>query len=128
MPLEFIALLAAGLLAGTVCLHIALATGRPFGQFAWGGSEKILSPQRRRASAISAIVLIAFAWVILIHGGIFERVAPVGWTRVALWIFAAQFALNTFANLMSKRAPERLVMGSVTTVLTACCVTLAWFV
>lgn len=126
MLLEPIAIFTALLLSGVACLHIALALGQPFGHLAWGGAQQTLRTGRRIASAISAIVLFAFACVILIHANVFESVVPLDWTRIALLIFAAQFALNTAANLASKSVPEKQIMGSITVILTLCCMALAW--
>ncbi len=124
---QLVAWLSTIILAGVVVLQIALVAGAPLGHLAWGGQTRVLPTKLRWASAASALALAAFAWVILIHGHVVERAVPYEWTRIALGIFAAQFSLNTLANLSSKSPAEKMIMSPATAILAACCLALALF-
>lgn len=127
MWIQLAAWLAAVILAAVALLQVTLAAGAPMGHLAWGGQSSVLPPKLRLASAVSALVLVAFAWVILIHGQVIERAVPYEWTRIAVGIFAGMFALNTLANLASKSPAEKMVMSPATAILAVCCLALVLF-
>lgn len=124
---QWVAWLATSILAGVILLQVALVAGAPLGHLAWGGQERTLPTKLKWASSLSALFLAAIAWIILIHGHVIERAVPYDWTRIALWIFVVQFALNTVANLSSKSIAEKLIMSPLTAVLAAFCLALALF-
>jgi hypothetical protein len=106
-----------------------LSAGAPLAAAAYGGRaaqpDGRLSPGYRVASLVTAAVLVGIGWLLLLHGGLLA-VPPAGpVVRVALWVVAALFALNTAGNLAGRHPLERWGMSAVTAALTVVCVLLA---
>ena len=90
----------------------ALALGAPFDEVVWGGASAVLAPNLRLASAGAAAFLVAMAAVMAVRSGDWGRRLP-GWPFWVLnLVLAAQLALNTLANLVSKTPIERYGMGA----------------
>ena len=113
------AVTAAALLTGVAGYQVAVAAGAPLGEHVWGGRyDAVLPPKMRAASGASAVVLLVVAVIALVAAGtvrlpfLERRIA-----RRCTAVLAAYFALNTAGNLASKSKVERLMMGSVTTML-----------
>lgn len=111
---------AAALLTGVAGYQVAVAAGAPLGGHVWGGRFGPVPPPRIRvASGLAAVVLVAAALVVLAAAGrlrlpFLERRAAQRVTAV----LAAYFALNTVGNVASKSVVERVMMGSITSILT----------
>lgn len=106
--------LAALLLIGVALLQLALASGAPWGAYAWGGEHTGTLPQRLRiGSALSAPLLLFMALVVLVRGRLIwpEAAGEMDW---AVWLIALFMVINTAANRRSKSAEERRVMGPLT--------------
>lgn len=120
------AAIAAAVLFGVVALfQVALALGVPWGAFAFGGravrDDGILPVGYRAASAVTAVVLVFFAVVILIRGGVIGASGDSTWVTVMSWVIVAFMAINTPMNLMGQHWIEKYVFGGITLVLVVLC-------
>jgi hypothetical protein len=126
---ETVALVAAVLFVLLALFQLAVALGVPWGAHVYGGRQArddgSLPSKWRVSSAVAALILLGFAWVILARAG----VLIVGINEIALtvlaWMVVAYMAINTAANLASKDSVERWLMGSITLVLVVLCAVVA---
>jgi hypothetical protein len=117
---EQAAVVAAGVLGLVAVFQLALSAGAPLGLAAWGGRHRVLPTRLRVGSAAAAAVLCLAAWVVLVRVGLLgpgEASLPI---RLATWVFAAMFGLNTLGNAASTSRVERRVMTPVTVLLCVC--------
>jgi len=113
------ALVATGLFAAVAAFQATLAAGAPLGAHVLGGRYSDALPPRLRAiSWIVAIVLLAFAGVMLARDGVIgwpaglaDLLAPAAWGIVGFLV------LNTLGNLASKSRFERTALAATTAVL-----------
>lgn len=117
--------IAAGLLGAGILFQALLAAGLPLGRAAWGGRHRVLPPRLRWASLAATLPLAAAAWVVLARAGLAAPGPDAPWVRVAVWVFAGLFGLNTLGNLASPSRTERLAMTPATLLLVACFLTVA---
>ena len=126
--LEVAAVVASALTVLAAAFQGALAAGAPWAAAAYCGRQALptgrLRPRYRLSSAVTAVVLLAIGWLLLLRGGVVGDAAG-GPLTVACWAFAALFALNTLGNLAARSPVERWGMGTVTAALTVLCVLLA---
>lgn len=87
--------------------QFALAFGTPWGNMAWGGTARVLSPALRWASLVSALVATFGVALALDVGNIVDLPIPGVLIRPALGAFAVLFALSFLANLKSNSRVER---------------------
>ncbi len=114
------AAVAASVVLGLLAVfQIALASGAPLGEFAWGGQSKVL-PARLRIGSIVSVVLYALIAVILLErAGLTQILGNAAVLQVAAWVVFAYFALGILMNAVSRSKPERYTMTPVTVVLAA---------
>jgi hypothetical protein len=111
MSTEALAATIAALLIGIVVVfQVALVAGAPWGAAAWGGQHPGRLPGRLRvASAISAIVLVALAFLVLTAAGLVDTPPPVEpWLLPATWGATGYFVIGGLVNLISRSRVERL--------------------
>ena len=117
------ACLVLGLLAA---FQVALAAGRPWGRFAWGGQhEGALPTPLRVGSAVSVAVYAALAVVLLWRAGVVGPGPGSRAVRAAAWVVAGYFVLGTGMNALSRSRAERRTMTPVAAVLAALAVVVA---
>ena len=124
------AAVAAAVLFGVVALfQVTLALGVPWGAFAFGGravrEDGTLPAGYRAASAVTAVVLVFFAVVILTRGGVIGDSGDSTWVTVMSWVIVAFMAINTPMNLMGRHGIEKYVFGGITLVLVVLCAIVA---
>src|ERR1700709_48649 len=120
---EGIALAASALLLLSAGFQGALGSGAPAasgGRAARG--EGRLPGSYRAASLVTAVVLLGIGWSVLLAGGVVGAAAGTTALRVACWVFAALFAVNTLGNLAGRHPVERWGSGAVTACLTVLCI------
>lgn len=121
MTVEILASIAAALFVGLAAFQVVLALGAPFGHYAYGGRVadpgEPLPGRWRVASAVAAVILLGFAWVMLARGGVITTTLDESVLTVLAWMVVAYMALNTAANLAAPHPIERYVFGSITGVL-----------
>ncbi len=97
-----------------VAFQVALAAGAPWGAFAMGGAfPGQYPPALRIAALVQAVLLLAFAVVILARSGVLF----LGRSRVSRWLiwFVVAFAALSFVlNLITPSAGERAIWAPVT--------------
>ena len=100
---------AIGFLAIAV-FQAALALGAPLGRAAWGGASATLPSRLRRASAVSVVIWLAAAIVILGRVGIGVPL-PVSVTSIGAWVLVVLSALGAIVNFASSSRWERFGWG-----------------
>jgi hypothetical protein len=125
MLVEMAAIVAAVLLVAVAAFQVALTLGAPFGAMTMGGRasmvDGVLTPPYRIAAALSAVLLVISAWVVLARAGIAwlplldDR--AVGW---ATWVIVAFTVLNSLTNLSGSHAVEKYGMTAVTVICAIC--------
>lgn len=100
---------AATLIGATALFQVGLAAGAPWGAAAWGGQPPgALTPQLRRASAVSALALGSLAVV----AGAPDMLDP-GVRRRLLLGASGYFVLGTVMNAVSRSPVERAVWAPI---------------
>ena len=109
--------------------QLALSAGAPWAAAAYGGRARLsdgrLPTHYRAASLITAAVLIAIGWLLLLRGGVVGSSSQNSALTAACWGFALLFAVNTVANLAGRHPVERWGMGALTACLAVLCVLLS---
>jgi hypothetical protein len=126
---EGLAIAASSLLLLSAAFQVGLSVGAPWAAAAYGGraalSDGRLPSRYRAASLITALVLIAIGWLLLLRGGLVGSASENSALTLACWVFAVIFAVNTVGNLAGRHPLERWGMGVLTACLTVLCVLLA---
>jgi hypothetical protein len=120
----------AAVAGGVAAFQLALALGVRWGEVTYGGraaqADGTLPTGFRIASAGTAVVLLAVAWIVLATAGL---VTPGPVPRHVLpqvcWGLTILFALNTAANLAAKHPFERYGLSATTALLTVLCASVA---
>ena len=127
--LTFLAIAACGLLLVGAAFQLGLSAGAPWAAVAYGGRAAQPDgrlPRRYRAtSLVTAVLLVAIGWLLLLRGGVVGSASENSLLAVACWVFAALFAVNTLGNLAGRHPLERWGMSALTACLTVVCVLLA---
>lgn len=104
-------------LASLAVFQLLLASGRPWGRFAWGGQHDVLPTRLRIGSLVSVVLYAAMASLLLDRAGVVDTGLPAGVVTAGTWAVTGYFALGIVANLASRSRAERLVMTPTVTVL-----------
>ena len=127
--LTFLAVAACGLLLVGAAFQLGLSAGAPWAAAAYGGRaaqpDGRLPSRYRATSLVTAVLLVAIGWLLLLRGGVVGSASEDSLLAVACWVFAALFAVNTLGNLAGRHPLERWGMGALTGCLTVLCVLLA---
>jgi hypothetical protein len=113
---------------GFVCLagfQVALASGAPWGSAAWGGGHDRLPRPLRIASAISAVVWLAAALLVLGRAGFSISPVPPEVARWGTWVLVGLLAAGALMNLASSSRWERFLMSPFALLLSALCLVAA---
>ena len=97
--------------------QVALAAGAPLGRAAWGGAVARLPSRLRRASAVSALIWLVAAVVILGRVGIEIVPLPAVVTTVGAWVLVVVSVLGAIVNFASSGSWERFGWGPLALVL-----------
>ena len=106
-----------GLLA---ILQISLLLGAPLGEFAWGGAQKKLDPNRRVGSGLNIVLYGVFSLMMLARAGFIYSAALEPILPFALWMMVAFASVGIFLNAITRSRKERAVMLPTAIVLFAC--------
>src|SRR3954451_23694536 len=122
---EGLALAACGLLLLGAAFQLALSAGAPWASAAYGGRAALadgrLPSRYRAASLVTAVVLIAIGWLLLLRGGVVGSASENSALTAACWAFAVLFAVNTVGNLAGRHPVERWGLGTLTACLSVLC-------
>ena len=117
---EFSAWLNILVLLLVTCFQIALISGAPWGEYAFGGQNKGVLPRNLRiGSVITSFLYLGIAGHYLAQVGIFPKMLSPELNQVANW---AIVGLNTLALIMNTITPskkERMIWAPVALVLLA---------
>lgn len=109
--------IATTLLVALSAFQFALVLGAPWGRFAWGGQHDILPIKLRVGSALSIILYMFFALIILGMSGLVGIINDMAVLFLGTYILAGYFVLGIFMNAISRSKSERLVMTPVSALL-----------
>jgi hypothetical protein len=90
-----------------IVFQVALALGAPWGAYAMGGGRQgRLSPDRRVAAGVQAVLLAAMVWIVLGSAGI--AAGPIGpddplWIWVVVGISVVAVVLNAITRSTAER-------------------------
>lgn len=118
------AILATVILVGLALFQAALAAGKPLGRLAWGGQHRILPKSLRVGSAVSIVVYIAIAVVLLDRADLIS-VLQNDTAQIAAWVIVAFFIVGIGMNAASRSKPERYLMTPIVAVLAALSIVVA---
>lgn len=109
-----LATLSAGFLVATtfiVCLfQIALASGAPWGAYAYGGARVGKLPVGFRInSVVAAVVMLAISGHYLAQLGVFTPLLDSAGNSVVNWVLVAFTGLSAIANNITRSKKERAV-------------------
>ena len=104
------AIIAAFLLIIAALVEVLLILGSPLGEFTMGGQYRVLPPAYRAIAAISIVVQLAAAAIVLQCGGYMDMWFSASVSRVICLVLAGYFVLNAFMNCFSKSKKEKFVM------------------
>ena len=109
-----LASISAGFLVATtfiVCLfQIALASGAPWGAYAYGGARVGKLPVGFRInSVVAAVVMLAIAGHYLAQLGVFTPLLDPAGNSVVNWVLVAFTGLSAIANNITRSKKERAV-------------------
>jgi hypothetical protein len=99
--------------------QVLLALGIAFSGAAWGGAT--LTSALRLASAVSAVVLILAALVLLGRAGYWGSRLPVAIFRWGTWVLVVGMLLSALANFASPTHGERFFLGPSAVLLALLC-------
>lgn len=108
--MTFIAIIGLLILLGLAVFQAMLIFGRPLGDYAWGGQNRILPKKLRIASTFSIALYILFAVFLANAAGIVNIIGDESILRVCMWVFTSYFALGIFLNAISRNKKERGLM------------------
>lgn len=127
--IEGLAITACALLLLGAAFQLALGVGAPWAAAAYGGRAALpngrLPTGYRIASLVTAGVLVAIGWLLLLRGGVVGSASGNPALTVACWVFVGLFALNTAGNLAGRHPLERWGMGAITASVSVICALLA---
>ena len=114
------ALLSAAIHTAIAIFQVLLVTGKPWGEYAWGGQHRGVLPRPLRfGSAFSAVVLLGFALINLQSAGITMITMPGIVVLRLQWAISVYAGLGTVMNAISRSRRERLLWTPVCAVLLA---------
>lgn len=116
---QLVAILATLILLGLGVFQFLLILGKPLGEYAWGGQNKVLPTKLRIASATSILLYVIFALVILAWAVVINTSTSRAWLYTGMWILTVYFVAGVLLNLASRSKKERKVMVPITISLTA---------
>jgi hypothetical protein len=106
----------AGLSAGVVLFHLLVIAGAPWGAWTMGGRwPGVLPWPARGLSALSALMILGMAGVLLTRAGVLRRRTP----RGAMGATLVLSGLAVLSNAATPSAPERALWLPVTLVMLA---------
>lgn len=79
----------------------------------WGGKLKNVS-QMRSFEAVSVLLNLLMLAVVAMHAGILRLTVSPVIIKIALWTMFVLFLVNTFANMLSENAMEKIIFTPLT--------------
>lgn len=114
---EIAAILAAGGFVAVAAFQLLLASGRPWGKYAWGGYHEVLPTKLRLASTASMLIFLLAALIILDRVNLIDVYSDEGFISQAAWALAGWLGIGVLMNAASKSQSERKLMTPIAMVL-----------
>ena len=115
---EFSAWLNILVLALVTCFQIALISGAPWGEYAFGGQNKGVLPNRLRiGSVITTFLYLGMAGHYLAQLGVFPKLLSPELNQLANWAIVGISALALIMNAITPSKKERMIWAPVAMVL-----------
>jgi hypothetical protein len=115
---EFSAWLNILVLALVTCFQIALISGAPWGEYAFGGKNKgVLPIQLRIGSVITTFIYLGIAGHYLAQLGVFTKFLGPDMNHLANWAIVGLNALALIMNTITPSKKERMIWAPVALVL-----------
>jgi hypothetical protein len=102
---------------GLSVMQILIISGRPIGEYAWGGQHRVATPRLRLLAVVAIALYVGFSLLLMSRSGVLAG----GSTRVvvvATWALFAYCALSIALNAASRSRRERIVQTPVSVLLT----------
>jgi hypothetical protein len=115
---EFSAWLNILVLALVTCFQIALISGAPWGEYAFGGQTKGVLPRNLRiGSVITSFLYLGMAGHYLAQLGVFPKLLGPELNQIANWAIVGINALALIMNTITPSKKERMIWAPVALVL-----------
>ena len=121
--MELAAYIACTIFATFAVFQFLLILGAPLGRYTQGGYHIVLPTNRRIICAISIVLYLVFALIILDQARLVDIFDPI--SNIGIWILTLFFFINTLVNGISRSKQERAVMTPIALVLALLCLFLA---
>ena len=105
------------LLAGLTLFQVALIAGAPLGRFAWGGQDRVLPRGKRIGSAVSVLLYVLFAFIVLERADVIQVLSDSWLPAIGTWVLFGYFLLGVVMNALSRSKLERWTMAPLSLVL-----------
>jgi hypothetical protein len=93
--------------AGLAVFQLALIAGAPLGRAAWGGTATQLPQSLRLASAVTILIYVLGALLVLRRAGFTIRWISAEFARWGTWALVIILTLSALANFLSQSPWER---------------------
>lgn len=98
------------ILFGLSVFQLSLILGKPFGEYAWGGQQRVLPKKLRIASVSSIVLYVVFGVFLASKAGITQLIPESSFLDIGMWVLTGYFALGVLMNGISRSKKERMVM------------------
>lgn len=98
------------ILFGLSVFQLSLILGKPFGEYAWGGQQRVLPKKLRIASVSSIVLYVVFGVFLASKAGITQLIPESSFLDTGMWVLTGYFALGVLMNGISRSKKERMVM------------------
>jgi hypothetical protein len=105
--------------ASLAVFQLALIAGDPLGRAAWGGTSRYLPKSLRFASAVTIVIYVLGALLVLRRAGIRIRWISSVFARWGTWALLIMLTLAALANLLSQSPWERFLLAPTALLLAA---------
>jgi hypothetical protein len=113
------AIVVAVVLTGLAVFQVALIAGAPLGRAAWGGTSTYLPKRLRIASAITIVIYVLGALLVLRRAGFPIRWISPAFARWGTWAFVIILTLAALVNFLSQSPWERFLLAPTALLLAA---------
>jgi len=105
------------LMAALAVFQVALIAGAPLGRFAWGGQDRVLPRAKRIGSAVSVLLYVLFAFIVLERADVIQVLSDSWLPAIGTWVLFGYFLLGVVMNALSRSKLERWTMAPLSLVL-----------
>lgn len=101
------------ILLGLSLFQLLLILGKPLGEYAWSGQQRVLPKKLRIASIFSIVLYVVFGVFLASKAGIVQLIAQSSLLDIGMWVLTGYFTLGVCMNALSRSKKERMVMTPV---------------